>query len=156
MLEHRCCSSPSLVVQRLCATQAKGRGGRGSGSGGGSCCCFAYCYARGYVRGRSRDVAINTRFAGHAGYLGACFHSRAPIPVNNRQSPVCADPCSATAAIACHDKCCLSSWANQRQLPPGVGNLLFIIPAAAKSSRPFTAYRSCPCSAFSVQPQRPP
>jgi hypothetical protein len=59
-----------------------------SGSGKGSCCCFAYCYARGCDRYSSRDVAINTRFAGHADYLVACFHSRAPLPVNNRQSPV--------------------------------------------------------------------
>ena len=59
-----------------------------SGSGKGLCSCFAYCYARGCVRCSSRDVAINTRFAGHADYLGACFHSRAPLPVNNRQSPV--------------------------------------------------------------------
>lgn len=81
-------AAPSLVLQRWCAVRVNSRFGRESGSGKRLCCCFAYCYARGCVRCSSRNVAINTGFAGHADYLGAFFHSRAPIPVNNRQSPV--------------------------------------------------------------------
>jgi hypothetical protein len=152
MLDHRCCDAPSQAVQRLCAVQVNRRCGGESGSEEGSCCCFAYCYVRGCVRCSSRDVAINTCFAGHADYLGACFHSRAPIPVNNRQSPVLPHALLLPQLLVVISVIC----------PPGPTNgssileLAICCSSCQPASRPFTAYRSCPCSAFSVQPQRPP
>ena len=153
MLVHECHNSACLFVNNRSAVLVESWGERGLVMV--LRCCLVIVVSRAYVRCSSRDVAINTRSAGRCGLATACFHSRPPMPVINSQvtsTTICA-MLLPQLLVLISDIC-----------PPGPTNssslqkLAICCPScqAAKLSQPFTACRSCPCSAFSSNHSAPP